>query len=69
MWVLVKGGKRAIEVSTQGLRNVDSLLKKVKEEVKPDLDHVAIHHLNLYQTKQTFDDAPDEVPFRRFFFH
>ncbi len=52
VWVSVKGGGRAIEVSTDGLRNVDSFVEKVKEKVHPDLDHVGVHRLLLYKSVQ-----------------
>ena len=50
LWIKVRGGS-AVEYETHGLRNVGSLLKKVKEESKPGLDHVPIFKLTLYQSE------------------
>ena len=63
MWVKVKGGAQPIMLSTDGLLNVFMLLKNVKEECKPDLENVAVHHLQLYQSEQAKNEGKEAPQF------
>ena len=48
MWIQIEGSPRALKLDTSELRNVDSLLKKVKEKVAPWLDKVPVNSLQLF---------------------
>ena len=48
MWIQIEGSPGAIKLDTSELSNVDSLLKKVKEEVAPWLDKVPVDSLQLF---------------------
>ena len=48
MWIQIEGSPGAIKLDTSELSNVDSLLKKVKEEVAPRLDTVPVDSLQLF---------------------
>ena len=48
LWIQIQGSPRPIELDTSGLSDVDSLLKKVKEEVAPQLDEVPVDSLQLF---------------------
>ncbi len=63
MWVKVKGGQGLIEIPTEGLRNVFALLKKVKEACEPDLENVALHHLQLYESEQAKNEGKQAPQF------
>ena len=53
IWVKVKGGQRPIELSTANLRNIDALIRMVKDEAKSLLNNVDLVQLQLYQSKET----------------
>lgn len=53
LWVQLRGAARPFEVSSDGVRNVDALLKKVKQECPHLLEHVDVPLLQLYQSEQT----------------
>ena len=48
LWIQIEGSPRPIKLDTSGLRNVDSLLKQVKEEVAPQLDKVPVNFMQLF---------------------
>ena len=45
VWIQIEGSPRPIKLNTSKLSDVDSLLKKLKEEVAPRLDKVPIDFL------------------------
>ena len=51
VWIQVEGSPRAIKLATSGLSDIDSLLKKVKEEVAPQLDKVPVNFLQLFPNR------------------
>ena len=53
MWIQIEGSPRPIELDTSELSHVDSLLKKVKEEVAPRLDKVPVDSLQLFLNRAT----------------
>lgn len=55
VWVKVKGSARAIEINATGIRNVDALLKAVKNEVQPDLNQIGVRNLQLFECEEVFD--------------
>ena len=61
LWVKVKGGVRAIEINATGIRNVDALLKAVKEEVKPDLNAISLQNLQLFQSEEAKDRGSEAL--------
>ena len=48
LWIQIEGSPGPIELDTFGLSDVDSLLKKVKEEVAPQLDKVPVNFMQLF---------------------
>ena len=51
VWIQIEGSPRPIKLNTSKLSHVDSLLKKLKEEVAPRLDKVPINFLQLFASK------------------
>ena len=48
LWIQIEGSPRPIELETSGLKNVNSLLEKVKEKVAPRLNEIPVDSLQLF---------------------
>ena len=48
LWIQIERSPGAIKLDTSELRDVDSLLKKVKEEVAPRLNEVPVNFMQLF---------------------
>ena len=61
VWIQTEGSPRPIELETSGLKNVNSLLKKVKGEVAPRLDKVPVDSLQLFPNRNATQPFEPDV--------
>ena len=61
-WVTVKDGT-AFPVNISGGEIVHDLKVKIKQKVETDLQDIAAHRLDIYQSKEHFNRTPPEARF------